>query len=251
MSKRLNILTMEVNVINLNQAVELVTVWGRERRGRYVCVSNVHMCMETKDSEVFREVVNSADLVVADGKPIQLAQRLLGQKNAQQVRGMDLTEALCQRAMQEKIPVGFYGGAPEVLADMQSVLRQKYPTLNISYSYSPPFRLLEDCEKQAICQDVIAAQTGILFIGLGCPKQELWMSVHKDKLPCVMLGVGAVFDFIANHKKHAPRWMQLMALEWLFRLVLEPRRLWRRYLIQNPRFVFYFLWQYLSFLKRN
>lgn len=243
------VLLMKVNVTNLQNVVKLVVGWSQVKMGRYICVSNVHMCMETKDSDEFRRVVNSADLVVADGKPIQVAQKLLGFRNAQQVRGMDLTNALCQEAAQKNINVGFYGGMPDVLMDMQQMLQKKYPSLQITYSYSPPFRALDEFEKQSICHDIITSKTSVLFVGLGCPKQEHWMAEHKDKLPCVMLGVGAAFDFIAGQKQHAPRWMQRLALEWLFRLLSEPKRLWKRYLIQNPRFMFYFFLQYVRFLK--
>lgn len=244
--QRISVIDMQVNVTSLNQVLNQVASWAQEPQGRYVCVSNVHMCMEVHDSTVFRQVVNGADLVVADGKPIQVAQRLLGAPQAGQVRGMDLTLGLCELAAREGIRVGFYGGAPEVLVEMQQALVKAYPGLDIGYSYSPPFRALSADEDADICRQINASGARILFVGLGCPKQEAWMAAHRDSVQGVMLGVGAAFDFIAGRKQHAPRWMQAVALEWLFRLASEPRRLWARYLKHNPRFVLYFLRQWLG-----
>ena len=250
-NKYLYVLTMKVNVTNLSDVIKQVTGWARLSKSSYVCVSNVHMCMETKDSEQFRQIVNTADLIVADGKPIQIAQKLLGYPEAHQVRGMDLTYALCQVASQSNIKVGFYGGMPDILLEMRDKLIEKYPDLCVTYCFSPPFRVLSPLEQEDIFKNIIDSKTQILFVGLGCPKQERWMAEHRGKLPCVMLGVGAAFDFIAGQKHHAPRWMQRLALEWLFRLISEPKRLWRRYLIQNPRFMFYFFLQYLRFLTEK
>lgn len=244
--QRADVIKMQVSVTDLPSAVSCILGWADEAAGgRSVCVSNVHMCMEMMDSDDFRVVVNSADMVVADGKPIQLAQRLLGHPEAAQVRGMDLTLSLCEAASRRGMAVGFYGGQENVLRDMVGQLRTSFPGLAVSYVHSPPFRALTAEEDAAIVSAINDSGVKILFVGLGCPKQEVWMSRHRDSLHCVMLGVGAAFDFIAGHKKHAPKWMQAMALEWLFRLLSEPRRLWARYLKHNPRFVWYFLQQWL------
>ena len=240
------ILKMSVNIIDVDTSVLNISSFSSEKTGAYVCVSNVHMCMETFDSKAYRKVVNNADLVVPDGKPLVWAQKLLGHKKAQQVRGQDLTMALCQMASEKGIKIGFYGGAPETLKAMKIRLRNQFPGIDIVYDYSPPFRPLTTEEDNVVIEAINTSGVQILFVGLGCPKQEIWMAEHKDQLHCVMLGVGAAFDFIAGNKKHAPKWMQSIGMEWLFRFLCEPRRLWKRYLKHNPRFIWYFTQQLLG-----
>ena len=238
------ILKMDVDVTHLRNAVEQTVALSEQKQGAYVCLSNVHMCMETFDSPAFEQVVNDADLVIADGRPISWAQKLLGQSLAQQVRGQDIMTALCERSNVTELNIGFYGGSSdEVLTRVIANLKMKFTEIKISYSYSPPFRALTDDENNAVVDGINANNVDVLFVGIGCPKQEIWMAEHKDSLSCVMLGVGAAFDFIAGDKKHAPRWMQTIGCEWIFRLFSEPKRLWKRYLKQNPRFIFYFLKQ--------
>ncbi len=240
------VLTMDVSVTSHKSAVDRVIDLGMVGQGAFVCVSNVHMCMEVFDKPDYAAVVNGSDLTVADGKPISIAQRALGYKDAQQVRGEDLTLELCKVAEDQGFSVGFFGATDELLDQLQSVLKARFQKLEIAYSFAPPFRPITDDEDETYIQAINASGVSVLFVGLGCPKQEIWMAEHKDKLSCVMLGVGAAFDFIAGNKKNAPRWMQKMGLEWLFRLGSEPRRLWKRYLKNNPRFVWYFVQQLLG-----
>lgn len=243
---RQSVLGMKVDITNSNTVLAQVQTWSLDLIGRYICVSNVHMCMETFDNIDYLKVVNGADLIVPDGRPIVWAQHILGCKKAEQVRGADLTLSICEEAGKLGIPIGFYGATSELLEQLKSVLNKRYPELKIEYSFSPPFRALTKEEDIAHIEAINASGVKILFVGLGCPKQENWMSDHKDQLSCVMLGVGAAFDFIAGNKKHAPQWMQKIGLEWLFRLGTEPRRLWRRYLKHNPRFILYFFMQLLG-----
>ncbi len=246
MTNHKRILTMNVDVTSKERVLESVHQWVATDKGYYICVSNVHMCMETWDNKDFASVVNAADLVIPDGRPIYWAQKLLGANNAQQVRGMDVTFALCHFAEQNQVSVGFYGGAESTLADLQRELLETYPQLKIDLLVSPPFRELSKDEKQQAIEDINASGVKILFVGLGCPKQEFWMAEHKPQLHCVALGVGAAFDFIAGNKKHAPQWLQRIGFEWLFRLISEPKRLWHRYFSTNPRFIGYFLLQLLG-----
>lgn len=230
---------MTVDVGSLESFQQKILGWVRAiPEGRYVCLSNVHMCMEAYHSEKFKGVVNGADLVIADGKPVQVAQRLMGARHAFQVRGADFTVALCKAAAHHKIPVGFYGSTPDTLLALQEQLLLATPELNVAYSHSPPFRPLTPSEENEVCREINSSGARILFVGLGCPKQEFWMSAHRNSLHCVMLGVGAAFDFIANKKNQAPRWMQKIGLEWLHRLLSEPRRLWRRYATHNTMFLY-------------
>lgn len=250
MSNRDYVVKMSVNITSPSKAVASSKEFAKQNTGAYVCVSNVHMCMEVFDSREIAQVVNQADLVVPDGRPIFWAQRLLGNKDAQQVRGQDLMNALCAASGTDNLKIGLYGGFnAEVLAQVVTNLQHHYPDIQIVYKYSPPFRPLTAEEDAQIVDEINSAGVNVLFVGIGCPKQERWMAEHKSKLACVMLGVGAAFDFIAGSKKHAPRWMQVLGLEWLFRLCSEPSRLWKRYLKQNPRFIYYFLQQWL--LKKD
>ncbi|MEH6542445.1 MAG: WecB/TagA/CpsF family glycosyltransferase [Porticoccaceae bacterium] len=202
--------------------------------------------MEAFDSPNFCALLNNADLVIPDGKPLSIAQNLLGYKDARQVRGEGLMHALCAVSGEKSINIGFYGGGSQVILDLvKSKLLAQYPEIKITYDFSPPFLDVSDSDEAAVIEQINLSKVDILFLGIGCPKQEMWMAAHKAQLNCVMIGVGAAFDFVAGTKRHAPRWVQNMALEWLFRLCCEPRRLWWRYLKHNPRFVWYFLQQWL------
>lgn len=239
------ILGMRVDVTSLSDAISQIDDWAIKGGGRYVCVSNVHMCMESFDDNGFQDIVNNADLVVPDGKPLVWAQKLLGVKNPHQVRGMDLTLALCASLAETGLPIGFYGGTPEVLGKLEKALMIRFPKLRIGCSIAPPFRPLSSKEDDDYVARINESGIRILFVAIGCPKQERWMAEHKARVGCVMLGVGAAFDFIAGRKRHAPSWVQAAGLEWLYRLLSEPRRLWKRYLKHNPRFIFYFFRQWL------
>ncbi len=241
-----SILGMRVDVISLSDAVSQVNYWVNQGGGRYVCVSNVHMCMEGFDDKKFQNIVNGADLVVADGKPLVWSQSLLGVTNAHQVRGMDLMLALCEHFSQSNMSVGFYGGTPELLDKLGEVLTIRLPGLRIGCAVAPPFRSLSQQENDDFITKINKSGVRILYVGIGCPKQERWMAENRAKLDCVMIGVGAAFDFIAGRKRSAPHWVQKIGMEWLFRLLSEPERLWKRYLRQNPRFIYYFIGQILG-----
>lgn len=246
MKNRQRVVSIDVDVLDLYLALELIFKLIKNKRSSYICLSNVHMCMEAFDMKEFRDVVNNSDLVLADGKPLSIAQRVLGNKNASQIRGQDIMNAICSNSGKKNFNVGFYGGnSNELLANVVQKLQNIYPDINITFTYSPPFRPLTVDEDNDVVKLINRSEIDVLFVGIGCPKQEIWMAQHKEKLNCVMLGVGAAFDFLAGSKKHAPVWMQKSGLEWLFRLASEPKRLWKRYLKQNPRFIYYFLQQWL------
>jgi N-acetylglucosaminyldiphosphoundecaprenol N-acetyl-beta-D-mannosaminyltransferase len=235
------ILSMNVDLTNPNQALSRVERLVETKKGAYVCVSNVHMCMEAMGCNDFQSIVNKADFVIPDGRPLCWAQSLLGYAGAEQVRGRDIMNAICASSGERSINIGLYGGSSaELLAVINNILLANYPSINITYTFSPPFRPLNEAEDADIVAAINQAKVNVLFVGIGCPKQERWMAEHKDKLSCVMLGVGAAYDFIAGTKKEAPRWIQVIGMEWLFRLCYEPKRLWRRYLYTNPSFIWHF-----------
>ena len=240
------VLGMRVDATCYEDASRRVMQWVHEARSAYVCVASVHMVMESFDAAEFRRVVNGSDLVTPDGRPLVWALKALGAKGASQVRGTDLMTHMVREAVRENIPIGLYGGTPELLEELVRILRARFPGLRVGCRIAPPFRALTPEEDEAFTRDIVASGARILFVGIGCPKQERWMAAHKDRVPAVMLGVGAAFDFHAGRVRQAPGWMQSAGLEWLFRLMMEPRRLWKRYAKHNPRFVALFLMQLLG-----
>lgn len=234
---RVRVVSLEPNVVTHESAIDRVAELAALGRGSYVCFSTVHMVMESHDHSEYGSKVNAADLIVPDGMPLVWMQKLQGRKDAQRVRANDLMIMLCGYAEKQGLSVGFYGGKQEVIDAIKARAASDFPGLKVAYAYSPPFRPLTEEEDAAIVAEINESAPDILFMGLGCPKQENWMADHKDRVKCVMLGVGASFDFYAGNVKESPEWMGRLGLEWLYRLTQEPRRLWRRYLILNPRFM--------------
>lgn len=241
-----SVLSTRVDATSYEDASQRVVRWAGEGRSAYVCVAATHLIMEAHDSAALRQDVNSADLVTPDGRPLVWALKALGVKDASQVRGTDLMTHVVERAARENVPIGLYGGTPESLEALVWVLEARFPGVQVACRISPPFRPLTPEEDDAVTQEITASGARILFVGIGCPKQERWMVAHKGRIPMVMLGVGAAFDFHAGRVRQAPRWMQKVGLEWAFRLMMNPRRLWKRYAKQNPRFVWLFLLQLLG-----
>jgi N-acetylglucosaminyldiphosphoundecaprenol N-acetyl-beta-D-mannosaminyltransferase len=240
---------MRVDATSYDDATRRVLEWARSGESRYVCLATVNNVMEAVDSAEYRRVMNSADLVTPDGMPLVWGLRLQGAPSAGRVYGPDLTPAVLAAAECERIPVGFYGGTPEVLGKLLAAVRRRFPALDVAYAWPPPFRPLTPAEDERVTREINASGARIVFVGISSPKQDRWMAAHRGRIGAVMLGVGAAFDFLAGAKPQAPRWMQSSGLEWLFRLATEPRRLWRRYLKQNPRFLACFSLQLLGFRR--
>jgi N-acetylglucosaminyldiphosphoundecaprenol N-acetyl-beta-D-mannosaminyltransferase len=241
-----HVLGMRVDATSYGDASRRVARWAHDGRPAYVCVATVHMVMEAFDSSAFRRIVNGADLVTPDGRPLVWALRSLGVKDATQVRGTDLTTHVVERAAREGLPIGLYGGTPDLLERFVGILDRRYPGVRVVCRIAPPFRPLTPEEDEAVIEEILSSGARILFVGIGCPKQERWMEAHKERIPAVMLGVGAAFDFHTGRVRQAPGWIQVAGLEWLFRLLMDPRRLWKRYVRHNPRFVALFLLQLLD-----
>jgi N-acetylglucosaminyldiphosphoundecaprenol N-acetyl-beta-D-mannosaminyltransferase len=243
------IIGARVHCTSYSHASGLIQEWATKKSSRYVCIATVNNVMEAWDSPQFKQVTNEADLVTPDGMPLVWGLKLLGYRNATRVYGPDLTPIVLQMAMENRIPVGFYGGSPTVLERLQSVIAGRFPALRIAYAFSPPFRPLSGEEDEEVVAAINRSGARILFIGLNTPKQDFWMAAHRGRVQAVMLGVGAAFDFLAGTKSQAPRWMMKIGLEWFYRLITEPRRLWKRYLRHNPRFVVLFTMQLLGWMK--
>ncbi|HEY0658249.1 MAG TPA: WecB/TagA/CpsF family glycosyltransferase [Pyrinomonadaceae bacterium] len=248
-SNRIRVVTLLPDVVSHESVLEKIAELVKKGKGGYVCFATVHMVMEGYDNPDYAGKVNAADLIVTDGMPLVWMQKIQGVKTASRVRGSDLMVSLCRYAEKNNLSVGFYGGRKEAIDAVAKRAAKELPNLKIVYAFSPPFRSLNAEEDEIITAEINAAAPDILFTGLGCPKQENWMWAHKSKLKTVMLGVGAAFDFYAGNLKQSPEWMGKSGLEWLFRLTQEPKRLWRRYLILNPRFMWLATLQLLGLKK--
>lgn len=227
-----------VHATNYVRAAEQVMAWTRDGQARCVYAANAHMLVEANDHPDFMRLLRRADLVTPDGMPLVWMLRLKGNRRQERVYGPTLMLHVLDAAAGAGIPVGFFGGRPEVLEALTARMQARFPALRVVYAFSPPFRPLTDEEDEQVVAAIRASGARILFVGLGCPKQERWMDAHRERIPAVMLAVGAAFDFHAGAKRQAPAWMQRRGLEWLFRLFQEPGRLWKRYLYTNPRFIF-------------
>lgn len=232
------ILGMRVDFSSYNDATARVLEAAEKRQAFWLCPACVQTVIEAHRAPSFRAVMDTASLVTTDGMPLVWALRLMGLQNASRVYGPTLTERILEVVAVSGVPVGFYGSSPEAIAKLQLRLRERWPRLNVAYAFSPPYRPLTPEEDRDVVQQIQASGARILFVSLGCPKHEIWARNHYLVLNIPILAVGAAFDFIAGVKPQAPSWMQSMGMEWFFRLLSEPRRLWRRYLLMNPVFVF-------------
>lgn len=228
------ILNTNIAVTDMNRTVKYLKDNLEELRGRYICVSNVHTTvMSFKDMD-YRAVQNGAALALPDGKPLSLVSRRRGFKDAKRVPGPDL---MLEMFKQPEYRHYFYGSSEETLTKLREELLKKYPDINIVGMYSPPFRPLSEEEDKEDIKRINAANPDFIWVGLGAPKQEKWMAVHENMVTGVMLGVGAGFDFHAGTVKRAPKWVQELCLEWFYRLLKDPKRLFKRYLSTNASFI--------------
>jgi len=246
---RANVLGVGVSTINMEMALNSIFDWISKREPHYVCVSNVFTIMESQRDQVLKRIHNAAGLVTPDGMPLVWLSRLMGFRHVERVYGPDLLLAVCERSTNQGYRHFFYGGAPGVAEKLAVRLQSRFRGLQVAGTYCPPFRPLTPEEDHGVVNHVNSSTPDIVWVGIGTPKQDHWMAEHVGRLRApVLIGVGAAFDFHAGLKRQAPRWMQKSGLEWSFRLMTEPRRLWRRYLIDNP----FFLWLiFLQALRRK
>jgi N-acetylglucosaminyldiphosphoundecaprenol N-acetyl-beta-D-mannosaminyltransferase len=244
---RANILGVGVSAINMAQALATIDDWVRKREQHYVCVTGVHGIMESQRDATLKEIHNQAGLVTPDGMPLVWLNHLKGFSWVERVYGPDLMLAVCKQSLVQGYHHYFYGAGKGVAERLITRLTQRFPGLQIAGNWSPPFRPLTRDEDDDLTESINRAGPDIVWIGLSTPKQEYWMHEHLGRVRApVMIGVGAAFDFHAGVKKQAPRWMQRSGLEWSFRLATEPRRLWRRYLINNSTFLWMILLEALN-----
>jgi N-acetylglucosaminyldiphosphoundecaprenol N-acetyl-beta-D-mannosaminyltransferase len=236
--QRFGVLGIWVDAVDPEGAMTRIGEWLASRDRAYVCVANVHGVMEARRDEALRGIYNAAGLAVPDGVPLVWLGRVKGHPGVRRVYGPDLTLRLCEEAARRGYRCFFYGGGPGVAEQLAGEMSRRFPGLRVAGTGAPPFRPLTPEEEREEIGRINAAAADIVFVGLGCPKQERWMAAHTNRLgAAVLVGVGAAFDFHTGRVRQAPRWMMGAGLEWLFRLAQEPRRLSRRYLLYNPLFV--------------
>lgn len=247
---RVNILGVGISAINMGMALELLDDWIAHQESRYICITPVHSVMDCQRDPELRRIQNASGMTTPDGMPLVWLSRLCGYDYVDRVYGPDLILASCERSVEKGYRHFFYGGAEGVPEQLAANLQGRFPGLQVAGDYSPPFRPLTAGEDEEIMQMINQSTPDIVWVGLGSPKQERWIASHVDRLTApVLIGVGAAFDFHTGRKPQAPHWMQRSGLEWLFRLLTEPRRLWKRYLINNPLFVMLILAQSLGLRK--
>ena len=248
---RTNVLGVGVSAINIPTAVAEMERWIAEGARHYVCVSGAHGVMESQRDETLRAIHNRAGMVTPDGMPLVWMSRLHGAKHVSRVYGPDLMLAFLEQSAGKAYRHFFYGGAEGVPERLVQALQTRFPDLIVAGTYSPPFRALTADEQRGILEHINAAKPDVVWVGLSTPKQEYWMAANRAQLNApVLMGVGAAFDFHAGLKPQAPLWMQRNGLEWLFRLVTEPKRLWRRYAYIVPMFLFLVVLQELGLRRR-
>lgn len=220
--------------------------WANTGKGYYVCICNAHSVVTARRDRKFGEVVFNADMATPDGAPVAWLMRRFGAEGQERINGPDLMWKYCTEAAKRSEPIYLYGGTQSTLDILNRVLPLYMPGLIIAGSYSPPFRELTKEEDVSIVDAINVSGAKTVWVSLGCPKQELWMAEHRERINAVMIGVGAAFDYHAGVIKRAPLWMQHSGLEWLHRLCSEPRRLLKRYLSTNSWFIYYAVRQFLK-----
>lgn len=235
--KRCPILNTNINVTNMDEVLQTLEVSLEEKRGDYICVANVHTTVMAFRDDAYRKIQNESWLTLPDGKPLSMVSRKRGFENAQRVPGPDLMTKVFEASKEKKYRHFFYGSTQKTLDKLKENIQKNYPYLEIAGMYSPPFRKLTDAEDTEIIKLINEAKPDFVWVGLGAPKQEIWMAEHKNKISGIMIGVGAAFDFEAGVVKRAPKWMQEMCLEWLYRILQDPKRLIPRYINTNASFL--------------
>lgn len=234
----MDVIGVPISLVDLDKAVQIILAWVDRNQSRFVCVRDAPSLVRAAGDDEWLRIQHLADMVTPDGMPLVWLAHLHGHKTVQRVCGSDLVDALCNSSQPRGIRHFFYGGKPGVAEAMTSRLLKKYPKLEIAGIYSPPFGEMSVEEDQFVLDLIKSSHARIVWVGISTPKQEYWMRDHVARIPgATLIGVGAAFDFHSGVIARAPKWMQRIGLEWLHRLIAEPRRLWRRYLVMAPQFV--------------
>lgn len=226
-----------VDALDWRDVMDWISAWAGRRESRCVCCVNAHSVVTAARDPRFQEALEVADMATADGAPIAWMLRRLGFPFQERINGPDLMWRYCAVAAENGSSIFLYGSSSETLAALQNKLLEAFPGLAISGSLSPPYRPMTPDEDAHAVETINASGAGVVFVSLGCPKQEVWMAEHRGRIHAVMIGVGAAFDYHGGTLMRAPVWLRNVGLEWLYRFAAEPRRLWQRYLVTNTLFV--------------
>lgn len=237
---RVRLLSTAVDVVDFADALSRLDALAEARRG-YACLVNVHSLVTAERDQRLAAALAGSSLNLPDGQPVAWAMRKKGRRGQQRICGPDLLPALCRQAAESGRSVFFFGSTPRVLDGLRKNLARRFPGLKVAGALSPPFRTADATEDAAHVATLNASKAAVVFVGLGCPKQEIWMAEHANRVNALMVGVGAAFDFAAGHRRRAPGIVSRLGLEWLFRLGCEPRRLFTRYLSTNTAFALHWL----------
>ena len=252
MSNFFKILDVNVSATNLQKAAETIESWIRNKQKSYVCVAPVSTIVDCQKNTEYKEIINDASMVTPDGMPLVWIGKKRKIEGLKRTYGPDLMDLVCSRSQENGISHYFYGGKEESTASFRDGLLSRFPRLDIKGVYSPELKEIGELESENVLSDINNAGSDILWVGLGSPKQDYWMSLHRDKLNVpVMIGVGAAFDYISGAKSQAPKWMQKSGLEWFFRLMNEPGRLWKRYIAGNSLFLYLLLKEQMKNAKNQ
>jgi N-acetylglucosaminyldiphosphoundecaprenol N-acetyl-beta-D-mannosaminyltransferase len=232
------LISLLINSGTYNTFLKIIAKHSKDKQSSYICVANVHMTIEAYWDKEFATSVNNADLVTPDGMPIVMALRLLYGLKQERVAGMDLLPDLLKEAEERNLSVFFYGGTQEMLDKTKKFIQEHYPSLEKHNYLSPPFRPLTNEEEESVIKQINDTGANMVFVALGCPKQEKWMASMKGRINSCMIGIGGALPVMIGDQKRAPVWMQKASLEWFYRLIQEPRRLFKRYLVTNTLFIF-------------
>jgi N-acetylglucosaminyldiphosphoundecaprenol N-acetyl-beta-D-mannosaminyltransferase len=232
------IISLDITIGQYSSFIETIIDLGKKNQSSYVCFANVHMTIEAYFNKDFSKMVNEADLVSPDGMPISKVIKLLYGIKQPRVAGMDVLPDILKKAEDNDLGVFFYGGTHEMLKKTKDFVDLKYPNLKMHTYFSPPFRNLNEEEEILIINKINDSNANIVLVALGCPKQEKWIARMKGKINACMLGIGGALPVMIGIQKRSPKWMQKLSLEWLYRLIIEPKRLFKRYFITNSTFIY-------------
>lgn len=236
---RFDVFGSQIDSLTWENTINQISQWSLSRESRVVCICNSHSVVTARQQPFFRSIIHRSDMATADGAPVAWLLRRLGAHNQARINGPDLMIRYCAHAETTGESIYLYGASDSTLALLRQSLTTRFPKLRIAGSFSPPFRTLSIEEDASIVEMINQSGAGVVWVGLGCPKQEKWMDDHRGRIQAVMVGVGAAFDYHAGTIQRAPLWMQRNGLEWLHRLFSEPRRLWKRYLVTNSLFIWF------------
>jgi N-acetylglucosaminyldiphosphoundecaprenol N-acetyl-beta-D-mannosaminyltransferase len=236
---KIKILKSSISICNSYQELYSYCICNNSDLSKFITLNNVHSTIEAFYNANYKKALDSAFIALPDGKPLSIVAKLKGHKDAIRIMGPTFMEKTLEWGQKDNIKHFFFGSLRETLKKIEYIIKSKYPASNIVGAISPPFRTFTEAENKTFLEQINKVNPDIIWVGLGAPKQEIWMYENYKKLNRgIMIGIGAGFDYLAGNTKHAPEWMKNFSLEWLYRLIQEPKRLWKRYLVTNTLFLF-------------